>query len=456
LPFPLNYMVLLMPTIYQNKIDRILLLDAARGFAVLGVLWVNIYFFAMPYSIIAMPDVWGDVSNWSYISRFLVDVFGSGVMRGMLSVIFGATAIMMLDRINGSAQPVAEIDRYFKRLMVLIVFGLIHSYILLWPFDILYVYGLLGLFIFPLRSLSIGALRKIAATMFVLSMIAGGLQFGPNVDLSSTETKDLSLEQEVISPEISDPEAEVLTEEFFAQAEEELTTHMADVEIEILTRRSGYFTNFVAFFDLSFEEQTTEILKTQILDVGTFIIIGIILFKTGFLTCQLATSTYVKIALGGFLCGICFGYISMVHGVENDADYMSTQLAFSYLYDPRRLGFVLGNLAILAIFIKTGFALSFIRRLADCGKMALSLYISQTIICNFLFMGYGLGLFAGYVHFEVTMFVVILVLIQYFAASAYLRVFGQGPLEILMGKFLSKGKRLLPTTHREIPVPVGK
>lgn len=310
-------------------------------------------------------------------------------MRGMLSAIFGATAIMMLDRINVSAQPVAEIDRYFKRLMVLILFGLIHSYILLWPFDILYVYGLLGLFIFPLRSLSVGSLRKIAATMFVLSMIVGGLQFGPNVDLSSTETKNLSLEEEVISPEKSAPETEVLTEEYFAQAEEELITHMADVETEVSTRRSGYFANFVAFLDLSFEEQTTEILKTQILDVGTFIVIGIILFKTGFLTCELAASTYVKTAVGGYLCGICFGYISMVHGVESDADYIYTQLAFSYLYDPRRLSFVLGNLAMLAFFIKTGFASSFIRRLADCGKIALSLYISQTIICNFLFMGYA-------------------------------------------------------------------
>jgi len=60
------------------------------------------------------------------------------------------------------------VDIYYRRLLWLLVFGLINAFILLWPGDILYSYALVGLLLFPFRNLSVKQL--FTAALIVLAI----------------------------------------------------------------------------------------------------------------------------------------------------------------------------------------------------------------------------------------------------------------------------------------------
>lgn len=83
-------------------------------------------------------------------------------MRGLFSMLFGVGIFVLTDRLEkkGGGLSVAEI--YFRRTSWLIVFGLIHGYLLLWHGEILYSYGLFGLLIFSFRKMKPMKLAAIA------------------------------------------------------------------------------------------------------------------------------------------------------------------------------------------------------------------------------------------------------------------------------------------------------
>ena len=81
------------------------------------------------------------------------------------------TALLFLQRHAGRHTGLLPADLYFRRTMWLIVFGLVNAYLLLWPGDILYYYGVVGLLLFVFRNV---APRKliVAATVIMILQTA--------------------------------------------------------------------------------------------------------------------------------------------------------------------------------------------------------------------------------------------------------------------------------------------
>ena len=73
-------------------------------------------------------------------------------MRGMFTLLFGAGALLFLQRHAARNPGLLPADLYFRRTMWLIVFGLVNAYLLLWPGDILFYYGVVGLLLFVFRN----------------------------------------------------------------------------------------------------------------------------------------------------------------------------------------------------------------------------------------------------------------------------------------------------------------
>lgn len=133
---------------------RLQLLDALRGLAALGILWRNIFVFGLPTVAFTLPDEWGLSTAANVFSWLFVVIFVDGTMRGLFSMLFGATAVIIMASHERNPGGVFAADLYFRRLMWLVAFGLVHGYLLLWPYDVLYVYGLLGMFLFVFRNMS--------------------------------------------------------------------------------------------------------------------------------------------------------------------------------------------------------------------------------------------------------------------------------------------------------------
>jgi uncharacterized protein len=117
--------------------ERIDALDTIRGVALFGILLMNVTAFGL-------PNAYDDPSNFGGIE---------GTLRSIFSVLFGAGVILLTSRMEARGAGILTADIYYRRNLWLILFGFVHGYILLWYGDILWMYGLVGLFLFPLRLL---------------------------------------------------------------------------------------------------------------------------------------------------------------------------------------------------------------------------------------------------------------------------------------------------------------
>jgi uncharacterized protein len=128
----------------MNEKNRLGWIDAARGFAVFGIFIVNIGAFSAPYFLYGGEgDVWTSTAD-QFIQAF-IDVFFQASFYTLFSILFGFGFQLMKDRL--AEKNVALYPVLLRRLIILIEFGLVHSF-LIWHGDILLSYGLIGLLMF--------------------------------------------------------------------------------------------------------------------------------------------------------------------------------------------------------------------------------------------------------------------------------------------------------------------
>ncbi|WP_319532943.1 DUF418 domain-containing protein [uncultured Cohaesibacter sp.] len=450
---------------------RIMVMDVLRGFAVCGILFRNVFAFGIPAMAYSLPTIWSghdpsEIASWAFVEMYV-----DGTMRALFSMLFGASAMVLLSRI--SANRVEQIDRYYRRLMWLMVFGLVHSYILLSTFDILFIYGLLGLLLFPLRNLSAKALLTTAFVGIVIAAIVSELSFevttegeannaplnietmlqgmqesdGPEaVSPSQTPSADLSG-----SPQVSqqNPTADAgnttsgdgTAQEDDMSYEEAISAYVAPQWLEEITeRQDGYVLNVVSLAPTSVANHTTEIFTSHFTDVGILILIGMAFFKLGIVTGERSTRFYVVMLLLGYGIGLS------VNAGETWADWLlvvdgtETPRWASFTYDIGRITTAFGHLAMLTLMVRVQLFRQVSNLFAAAGRMALTNYLMQTIICVNLFFGFGFGLYGEFRHSELLLIALAISCAQLIGSRIYLHFFSQGPAEWLWRRLIAWGR----------------
>ncbi len=155
--------------------NRIAELDALRGAAVVGIVWMNVYIFALPAQAYYNPIVWGggtelDRLVWAFSFVFIEDKF-----RTLFAMLFGAGCLILLERTSDR-----QWQAHFARMAVLFAIGLAHS-VLLASNDVLRVYALAGLALPLLAHLSARELYAIAIGLVAVHFGAGMIVFGSAV-----------------------------------------------------------------------------------------------------------------------------------------------------------------------------------------------------------------------------------------------------------------------------------
>lgn len=158
---------------------RIVELDALRGLAVIGIVWMNVLVFAMPDQAYYNPAAWGpgigqpeplDRLAWVVSFVFVEDKF-----RTLFAILFGASFLMLIDRESDKGwRP------HFARMAVLFLIGFVHA-LLLASNDILRVYALAGLFLPLLAPLSARALYAVAIGLVAVQVGGGIVAFGGSI-----------------------------------------------------------------------------------------------------------------------------------------------------------------------------------------------------------------------------------------------------------------------------------
>ena len=154
--------------------ERLLVLDVLRGFALLGILIMNMPSFS--WSAFAGADgshVWpGTMDRWAEHVR---DALFSGKFNSMFSLLFGIGFTIQYQRMR-QQDPLHADGLYLRRLLVLAAFGLVHGFVF-WFGDILHSYALLGLLmLFALRRLSDRGLVVLMAVLLLYPAVSGVLR----------------------------------------------------------------------------------------------------------------------------------------------------------------------------------------------------------------------------------------------------------------------------------------
>ncbi len=385
---------------------RIENLDVLRGLAIMGILLINIWAFAMSEAVLQTPNALGPLEGANALAWRLTAVFGQFKFITLFSMLFGAGIVLMAGDVR---EPAAD-ARHRRRMLWLVLFGFIHMFFI-WFGDILLVYALLGLIAGRWRGMKPGKLIWVGLILILVStLLMAGLPLLLN--FAPAETLETVRAQ--------------MTEQMQELTKLSMAAYNGGYADQVIHRFKTMPTFFLFEF-LAFGPRTIGLM-----------FIGMAFLKTGVLQGKKSFLLYVlMIALGAV--ALYFINERAVHDLAAGfafPDYFTNGAGVNVIGS---LFVAMGYMALVVLIGKIGI-LRWVRYpFASAGRMAFSIYIAQSLICTFLFYGWGLGWYGEVdqaAQFQIVWKVWLGLLLW---AMLWLQVFRFGPLEWLW-RALTYGK----------------
>ncbi|MBW6497684.1 MAG: DUF418 domain-containing protein [Bacteroidales bacterium] len=387
--------------------ERIVLLDVLRGLAIFGILMVNMQIFFRPM-LHMLSGYQADETILNLASTAFIKFFFEGKFYVMFSLLFGYGFFLFMNKPTEEGRSILPV--YLRRVFFLLIFGILHV-VLLWPGDILVFYALFG-FLLPLfRKVSDRGLVKWAIWLVIIptaltALAVLAITLAMNIPEASSQIESSLGEGQHAMKEMVEKAAAAYSTGTFAEV-----TRIRLFEYKMLLPGLLFFYPVVmAMFLLGYLAARKNLIAgyqehlpffRKSLRWGAFIGIPFsALFAISYFYAKpqqmdvfQALST-LSIAVGGFFLSLF--YIS------------SVVLLFSK-----------GKLSTIA------------KLLSPVGRMALTNYLMQSIICTTLFYSYGFGLFGKINTFQGILLAIIIFALQIPLSRWWLKSFHYGPFEWL-------------------------
>jgi uncharacterized protein len=382
--------------------ERIQTLDVLRGFAVLGILVMNIQSYGMPLAAYLNPHAAGPLEGADWWAWLAGHALADRKFINMFSMLFGAGVLLFAARIEARGDKPRAL--HYRRMLWLLLFGAAHAY-LLWYGDILFSYAVCGMLIYPLRRrrprtlLLVGLLVMAVGSAFYL--FAGwSMKYWPPEEIVKLERENWR------------PPAE-------------------DLAREINIYRGGWLEQMQERVPTSFFLQTQYLLMYELWRAGGLMLIGMALFQWGALRGERSDGFYWRCIAAGALIGMPVTLYGLWRNVAAGWD-----LHYSFFIGPQfnYWSSVLTSLmyiGVLSLLVRKRAAQWLTSRLAAAGQMAFTNYIMQTVICTTIFYGHGLGLYSRVSRTAQLGIVLAIWMLQLAYSPWWLRRFRFGPLEWL-------------------------
>ena len=384
-----------------TQAERIASLDVLRGFAVLGILVMNIQSFSMIGAAYLNPTAFGDLNGGNYAVWLLSHVFTDQKFMTIFSMLFGAGIVLMTSRREAATGRSAGV--HYRRMGLLLLIGLLHAY-LLWYGDILNTYAMCGFIVYLCRRWRPGTLIVIGL-MSVAFASGLALLFHWSVPYWPSENLEYALGWWTPS---NDAVAE-----------------------EIATYRGGWSAQFAHRFWTALFFQTMLFLIENVWRTGGLMLVGMGLFKLGVFSAKRSSRTYVMMIGAALFVGIPIILYGVRRNFGAEWDFESCfYLGGQFNYWASIL-VSLGWVGAVMLVCRHDVATKLAQALAAVGQMAFTNYLMQTVICTTIFYGHGFGLF-GKVERTWQILIVFAVWIVLLVLSPlWLRYFRFGPAEWL-------------------------
>ena len=404
-----------------NRAARITSVDCVRGFAVLGILLMNIVGMGMYGAAYVDPTVAGGATGVNFWIWAVMHVLVDGKMRCLFSMIFGASTILLTSRLE-SRRDAADI--YYRRIIWLLLFGILHAYLLWWG-DILYTYALCAFILYPFRNNPSKRLLIIGGSLVlvnVLVYIGGG--FAQREIIQNGRADQHAIDQ---GKKLTDEQQQEFTEyqqwrRAFQPTPEQLK-HDAEQwrgnPLQVIKQRA---TIVFAFF------HEAPYYAPDNLDAWSMMFIGMALMKLGVLSAARSRKFYLVLLAIGYGIGVPINCYTTWVIVRNGFDPVVSTFTNS-AYDVGRLLVAAGHLSLVILIIQARWLTGLMRVLGAVGQMALTNYVLQSLITAFVFSGYGFRLYGRVERYQLYYVVAGIWVFEMIASPIWLRHFQFGPLE---------------------------
>jgi uncharacterized protein len=361
-------------------------IDAARGFALLGILIGNLSFFAMPGGVAG--EWWRQTRpGWTdWAAAMLIRAACENTFILIFSFLFGYGAAR---QIGSSGQP-----RFLRRCLGLAAIGILHA-LLFWAGDILLAYGLIGLLLpfavrWPMERIFRAGLLLWVTAVLGNTLVGAGLV--------------------ILRPPLPDPAAAIALYK---------SGDLAGIfMVRFAEWAEFYGFGLIVLFPL----------------VGAACLLGIaaerwLAGRPPSALVELAPDLTRWLVWPAMAGSIAYGLLAVTPRSVADGVLLAPEIILRAVFSP--LGALVLLVASIRLFASP--ASTWLREWFRInGQLSLSIYVGQSIACVLLFHGYGLGLYASIGPFGSLMAAVALFAAMTLSAGAWQRLFGWGPLERLL------------------------
>lgn len=403
-------------------------LDVMRGIAVCGILAVNIFVMGTIGGTQGrtFPAEW----NPDWIAWIAQRILLEGPMRGLFMLLFGARMVMMLKAAEGPHGRAAPIDAWTRRCLALLLLGVVHALVLMWPGEILWTLGISGLALLAFRTAKIRTLW-----IWALVIIAC---------LSATRAYDTSTYvatyQAALEAERAKTAGGTLTAEQQSSIDAVNSTKVANYPTdEARAAEFGQRTNLPTLIGWSASGWSYRHLGVYswiaVAESLAFMLVGMALFRSGILNGERPSRVYWRIlvaagATGLILRGADYAWQART-AFELDIYRLNPLMSLlrSAWYQPARLALTLAYVAMIVLMVRGSLSAWKAPFIAFC-RMALTNYTLQSLLTSLLF--YALGHLGAFGAAELMAVTVAICVMTGISSLIWLKWFRVGPMEWLV------------------------
>ena len=364
------------------------------------------------------PLMVGNHRSYNIFAWVIRWVFFEGKMRAAFSMLFGAGVILLTERADRrGAKNVADI--FLRRNMWLVLFGIVHFYFI-WTGDILYWYGITALlFLYPCRKVRF-------RNLFIAGALVLAVGVGSDAYFAMDGIRTRNQGQAAQALQSSGKKLSQAQQDALKKWNDTLERRKKIHDQDLKAMRGSYLDALKWHIEWGPRLQAKSYYMLGFTDVLGMMLIGMGLYRMGFLTGALSYKFYGWTIAAGFLVSIPINSFQAWGLIR---DNFQPESAWWVLYQIGRLTGAIANVALVVLIVKAGLFKGWTSRIAAVGQTALSNYLFTSISCTILFNGFGFGLYGKLEYYQLYAVVACVWALNLILSPIWLRHFLFGPME---------------------------
>jgi len=404
--------------------ERYRSIDTLRGVAVLGILVMNIYAFAMPFAAYGNPLVMGGTEWWNLGTWFFTHLFFDQKFMTIFSMLYGAGIVVMSERALARGAKAGRL--FYRRSFWLLLIGLAHG-ALIWMGDILFMYAAIGMLAYLVRKKSPRTLITIAICILPIALLLNSSYSFKAEQLRGTAA---AIEERIaLGESVSEDDEQLL--EGWAEMRAFVAPTDEDVAKDVEAYRGDYagILDYRAPGTIMFQVMGT--IFFGLWRVGGLMLIGMALLKLGVFQAQRSASFYRRLMVVGYGIGLPLALYSAIDLYAHEFDGLYVwRIGMVWNYVGSIL-VALGHIGLVMTAVKSNWLSGLMARFAAVGRMAFTNYLMHSVVMTTVFYGYGLNLYTEIPRLGQMGFVAALISLQLLLSPWWLQRFRFGPAEWL-------------------------